>query len=134
MKGRRTVGVVLFLGAAVALLGPPSLNAQTPAVVQLWPMLTRPSFDPNQVATLENVRLERDVATLVFAGGRLALTQPVRLMEGREARVFAAAFKGQGRLRLEPRLPLEIQQLRFHSKQAPLEAEFTEALDRKSVV
>lgn len=128
MKGRRTVGVVLFLGAAVALLGPPSLNAQTPAVVQLWPMLTRPSFDPNQVATLENVRLERDVATLVFAGGRLALTQPVRLMEGREARVFAAAFKGQGRLRLEPRLPLEIQQLRFHSKQAPLEAEFTEAL------
>ncbi|MFQ5816945.1 MAG: hypothetical protein ACE5H2_03180, partial [Terriglobia bacterium] len=74
------------------------------------------------MATAENVQLQRDVATLVLAGGQLALAQPV------EGRVFATAFKGRGRLRFAPRLLLEVQQLRFHSGQASLEAEFTEAV------
>ncbi|MBI4462216.1 MAG: hypothetical protein HY653_04845, partial [Acidobacteria bacterium] len=97
-------------------------SAQTSELSGVWAALSKPAFDPNQVATAENVRLERDVATLVLSGGRLALAQAV------EGKVFAAAFKGQGRLRLAPTLPLEQQQLSFHSGQSPLEAEFTEAL------
>jgi len=123
---RLLFAVLVFV--LIPLTLPARSYAQAPDLSALWATLTKPAFDPNQVAGVENVELRRDAATLLLATGRAALAQSVRFAEGTPERVFAAAFKGRGRLRFEPRLPLELQQLRFHSGEAPLEAEFTEAV------
>ena len=114
-----------LLGAsltAVAQTAPPS------GVAAVWTRLEQPALDAARVAKVESTVLEKDAATLTFLSGTLALAQPVAPAEGQEGRVLAAAFKGRGRLRFAPSLPMERQQLAFHSGQQPLEAEFSEAV------
>lgn len=112
--------------AAVLLSAAPAPATAQADLAALWSALAQPAFDPNQVAVAENVELRRDAATLTLINGRLALSQALG-PPGSE-RVVAAAFKGSGRLRFAPTLPLEKQQLAFHSGQEVLEAEFTEAV------
>ncbi|HKZ53499.1 MAG TPA: M1 family aminopeptidase [Candidatus Acidoferrales bacterium] len=89
--------------------------------------MARPVFDPDRVATVDNLVLRRDAATLTLLQGQLAFSQALTSPAGRE-QVFHAAFQGTGRLHLEPSLPLERQQLAFHSGKRALVAEFTEAV------
>ncbi|MFQ5663977.1 MAG: M1 family metallopeptidase [Terriglobia bacterium] len=115
----------LVLGAVLLSVAPAPATAQAD-LAALWSALAQPAFDPNQVAVAGNVELRRDAATLTLINGRLALSQALG-PPGSE-RVVAAAFKGSGCLRFAPTLPLEKQQLAFHSGQEVLEAEFTEAV------
>jgi len=115
------------LGLAAALLwAVPVPAGANPEPAALWNALGQPVFDTTKVAVVEHVELQRDVATLTLVSGRLALGR-LSVPEGEE-RVFAAAFKGMGRLRFAPTLAMEKQQLAFHSGQEALETEFTEAV------
>ena len=125
---RRSVLTVLST-LAVLLMQSPALpaHAQTD-LTALWNSLVEPTFDSNQVAVVDHVELGRDAATLTLLSGRLAVSQPGAALQVEEGRVVLAAFKGTGRLHFAPTLPLERQQLAFHTGQQALEAEFTEAI------
>jgi hypothetical protein len=79
------------------------------------------------VAVVEHAKIERDLATLTLVSGQLALGQSFDPIGGGERR-FHAAFRGSGRLRLAPRLPIEMQQLMLHGREPSLDAEFEEAV------
>ena len=119
---RRTLSYLLILGCAAVVLSASRATAQEIDPQVAWAALTQPAFDPEKVATVNNVTLERDRAQIILRTGTLAFARPVN------GRVFAAAFRGTGVLSLAPELPLEVQQLKFHTGHAALETEFKEAL------
>ncbi len=126
----RHASVVTVLSALTILL---TQSPVLPAYAQtdltaLWNSLVEPTFDSNQVAVVDHVELGRDAATLTLLSGRLAVSQPGAALQVEEGRVVLAAFKGKGRIHFAPTLPLERQQLAFHTGQQALEAEFTEAI------
>ena len=117
---------VPLLLCAVACL--PLAAAQSPdSATAAWAALASPCVDPSRIATVERLELNRDAARLTLVNGQLALGQALPDPEG-NGRTFFAAFRGGGRLRLAPTLPLEKQQLALHSGQETLETEFTEAV------
>ena len=129
MKNFRQKIVSSFVLTFVSLTLSISTVAQESIDIQaLWAQLQNPTFERGQIAAVEGIVIKRDVATLTLIGGQLALAQPVVAHLGEEGRAFAAAFKGRGRLHFAPSLPMEKQQLKFHSKQEVLETEFTEAV------
>jgi hypothetical protein len=115
---QRSSRVVHFLGAV--LLFAPGLLAQVtaedsqgpvPVNQALWDALARPAFDADKVAVVEHAKLGQSFDPI--GGGE---------------RRFHAAFRGSGRLRLAPRLPIEMQQLMLHGREPSLDAEFEEAV------
>ncbi|MGH9803895.1 MAG: M1 family metallopeptidase [Candidatus Acidiferrales bacterium] len=125
MAVRNTFGRFLLL--AVACLPLPAAAQSPDDAAAHWAALTSPRFDTNRVAAVERVELKRDAATVTLSTGQLALGPVLTGTDGIQ-RTFFAAFRGGGRLRLVPTLPLEKQQLAFHSGQETLETEFTEAV------
>ncbi len=120
---RKPSGSLLALVLLGAVLLPASARAQAaPDSAAAWAAINQPAFDPQKVATVSNVKLQRDLAQLTFADGTLALAQPVN------GKVLYAAFRGHGIFSLAPTLPMERQQLRFFTEKEALEIEFTEAL------
>ncbi|MFQ5658532.1 MAG: hypothetical protein ACE5G5_13405 [Candidatus Methylomirabilales bacterium] len=121
------LAIPLFLGAV--LLGALGTAAQTVEPQALWSAIAQPAFDPDKVAVVENFELRRDAA-LLNLNGLMAFGRPdlPASAPAAERRIFAASFRGSGRLRFAPTLPLEKRQLAFHSGQELLEAEFTEAV------
>ena len=83
-------------------------------------------MDPSKVGTVEDVTLQRDVATLTLNWGQICLSRPLQAA-GSHERVVGAVFEGSGNLRLSPTLGMERQQLAFHSKEPVLQAEFERA-------
>lgn len=127
MRCRSALTVLSAL--AVLLMQLPALPAYAQTdLTALWNSLAEPAFDSNQVAVVDHVELGRDAATLTLLSGRLAVSRPGAALPNEEDRVVFAAFKGAGRLHFAPALPLERQQLAFHTGQQALEAEFTEAI------
>ncbi len=113
---------------ALALSSPLATAGQSGTdAAALWNALGQPSFDAARVANVSGLEWKRDVVTFKLESGRLAFSQPLTDPAGRE-RVFAAAFKGSGRLHFAPTLPLERQQLSFHTGESPFETEFSEGV------
>jgi hypothetical protein len=126
---RHKSAVTVLSALAILMTQSPALpaHAQTD-LTALWGSLAEPAFDSNQVAVVERVELGWDAATLTLLSGRLSVSHPGAALPNEEDRVVFAAFKGTGRLHFAPTLPLERQQLAFHTGQQALEAEFTEAI------
>jgi len=87
----------------------------------LWKSLTEPVFDPEKTTAIDRVTLTRDRLVLTLSDGMMQFTQPASGV------VHGAAFRGHGRLRIQPPNPLESQQLRLHTGQDALDMEFAEA-------
>ncbi len=126
---RHASAVTVLSALAILLTQSPALPAYAQTdLTALWNSLGEPTFDSNQIAVVDHVELGRDAATLSLLSGRLAVSRPGAALQAEEGRVVLAAFKGTGRLHFAPTLPLERQQLAFHTGQQALEAEFTEAI------
>ena len=108
----RAAIVLVFLMA-------PALRAQDAAAV--WEALGKPAGDPAHVAAVENVTLERDAIKITFISGQIQFAQAVA------GRQFAAAFRGRGRVQVEPPNKMEAQQLLFLSEKYSIDLEFTDA-------
>ena len=119
MKSRTLLFLVLAAGLALAPLG---VGAQAADPQATWTALGQASFDPQKVATVSNLVLQRDLARLILRSGTLGFAQPVN------GRVLQAAFRGSGSLSLGPKLPLEIQQLKFHTGAEEFQVDFSEAV------
>jgi hypothetical protein len=78
-------------------------------------------FDPEKTTAIDRVTLTRDRLVLTLSDGMMQFTQPASGV------VHGAAFRGHGRLRIQPPNPLESQQLRLHTGQDALDMEFAEA-------
>lgn len=125
---RKVLLSVLVATLAISSL-PGVMQAQEPIDINaLWAQLQTPTFEGGQIAAVEGTVIKRDVATLTLHNGQLVLARPVAARPGEEGRTFAAAFKGRGKLHFAPSLPMEKQQLKFHSKHEILETEFSEAV------
>jgi hypothetical protein len=120
-RGKDRQGGFVCLVAVLLLIAGPAKAESTDAQA-LWTALSQPSFDAETVATVQNLTLERDLARLTLHSGTLGFAQPI------EGRVFMGAFRGTGVLSLAPQLPLEKQQLAFHTGKQALEVEFSEAV------
>ncbi|HXE76496.1 MAG TPA: M1 family aminopeptidase [Candidatus Xenobia bacterium] len=112
--------LALILLAAGLL--PTAAAAQAPDAAAAWTAVNQPAFDPQKVAAVSNVKLQRDLAEITLASGSLGLAQPIN------GKVLFAAFRGKGAFRLAPALATERQQLRFFTGKEALEIEFAEAL------
>ncbi len=115
---RPRLALILLAGALLAV----PVAAQAPDATAAWTAINQPTFDPQKVATVSNVKLQRDLAQIALASGSLGLAQPIN------GKVLYAAFRGRGIFSLAPTLPMERQQLRFFTEKEALEIEFTEAL------
>jgi len=108
-----------LLLAILSLSALPAL-AQDPAPV--WKTLEEAPFDPQKVATVNGLTVKRDRIQIRLESGWIAFTRSV------EGIVFGAAFRGQGRLTVDPRTPLEGQQLARFTEQTKVDMEFSEAV------
>lgn len=109
----------------VFVLAVPPLCAQlAPGVVDasaVWNALQSPAMDPAKSATTENVEIVRDRIHITLKSGTIQFAQPVNGV------VFAAVFRGEGRVQCDPPNSIEAQQLRLFTKQDKLDMAFTEA-------
>lgn len=125
LEGQKLTILVVAVLLTLGLVGPARAQGD-PA--NLWKQLAQPRFAADKVASVQGIRLQRDVATITLQSGQLGLSQPVIVSPGEEGPIFAAAFKGSGHLRLAPTLAMERQQLILHTGKAVLEIEFKEAV------
>jgi len=125
LEGQKLTILVVAVLLTLGLVGPARAQGD-PA--NLWKQLAQPRFAADKVASVQGIRLQRDVATITLQSGQLGLSQPVIVSPGEEGPIFAAAFKGSGHLRLAPTLAMERQQLVLHTGKAVLEIEFKEAV------
>ncbi len=108
------------------------LAAREPVEYALsWEAVASPTFLDKDVASVLGARLERDAATISL-DGMCAFGRPGTPAGGQgdqeRQKVFAAAFRGTGHLRLAPNLPTEKRQLVLHSGHEVLDTEFSEAV------
>jgi hypothetical protein len=121
MKRRNAfLGFPLTVLAAIAFFAP-AAGAQGAAAV--WQQVNQAPFDAGKTATLENVTLTRDRIRITLESGTIQFTQPA----GPANVVFGAAFRGRGRVEVQPPNPTEAQQLKLFTGQDTLAMEFTEA-------
>jgi hypothetical protein len=114
----------LFLIFCLALMVASGIHAQTPAssaAAGVWNALSAPAMDPAKSAHAENVVIVRDRIRITLTDGTIQFTQPVNGV------TFGAAFRGNGRVVVEPPNPIEAQQLRLFIKQDKIAMPFTEA-------
>jgi hypothetical protein len=100
------------------------MRAQTPAsspAAIVWNALSSPAMDPTKSAHTENVEIVRDRIHIKLLDGTIQFAQPANGV------VFGAAFRGTGRVQVDPPNPIEAQQLRLFAKQDKLDMSFTEA-------
>jgi hypothetical protein len=104
-----------FILLAAALL-PVSAAAQAPDATTAWTAINQPAFDPQKVATVSNVKLQRDLAQITLASGLARprpahqrqsslrrLSRPRRLQPGAHASdgTPAASLLREGSLEIE---------------------------------
>lgn len=103
-----------------------ALAVALPAAAQdvngLWQQIVQPAFDAAKYGSAENVTLARDRIRITFLDGKIQLSQPAAGV------VFAAAFRGRGRVEYSPPNPIEAQQLLLHTGKATLAMDFTDAV------
>jgi hypothetical protein len=87
----------------------------------VWQGLGQAAFDPAKSASVENLAIARDRIHITLESGTIQFTQAVAGV------VYGAAFRGHGRIQIEPPNPLEVQQLQLFTGKRSLEMEFTEA-------
>lgn len=113
-----------MISLAFALSISPLMRAQTPAsspAAIVWNALSSPAMDPTKSAHTENVEIVRDRIHIKLLDGTIQFAQPANGV------VFGAAFRGTGRVQVDPPNPIEAQQLRLFAKQDKLDMSFTEA-------
>jgi hypothetical protein len=98
-------------------------HAQTaaPAPTGLWQQLAQAPFDPEKAASLENVTIVRDRIRILLTAGTVQFSQPAQGL------VYGAAFRGKGRIEVQPPTAIEARQLRLFTGQESLGMDFTEA-------
>jgi len=109
------LALLLFVGALL------SLPAAAQDAAAFWQKVSQPVFDPARFAAVTNLSLARDRIRIRLAAGVMQFTQPG------EGLVFGAAFRGQGRVEVEPPNAAEAQQLRLLTGQDRLAMDFIEA-------
>jgi hypothetical protein len=87
-----------------------------------WQAAAQPAFDPSKAARVSNLAIGRDRIKITLQQGVIQFGQPT------EGAVFAGAFRGTGRIQVEPPNRLEAQQLRLFTGKNILDVEFTEAV------
>ena len=111
--------------AVMTLIGSGALAAETsrralpvlPSVSALQSCLFHLEPDPERVAKVSGLRLQRDAAVFELERGDLALAKPVG---GRDC---VAYFAGRARIRFTPALPVEREQLRLRTGSPVLDQE-----------
>lgn len=131
LRSPKIVSCLVFLVGITGGLALPLL-ADAPVENALsWDAVVDPIFRAEDVAAVNDAELKRDAATIAL-NGLLALGRPGSANKvstgGELGQVFAAVFRGSGRLRLTPSLVIERQQLALHSGQEALDAAFSEAV------
>ncbi len=108
-------------GSAFPYASQGSQPAAAPDATSLWTGVSQPAFDPAKSAAVENLALVRDRIRIALREGAIQFALPVA------GQVFAAAFKGRGRLAVVPPSALEAQQLQLFTGQPSLDLSFSEA-------
>jgi hypothetical protein len=114
MKSIKFVSLVVLLTAVTLVAA-----TQAPPV---WQQVAQPAFDPAKTARVENLVLVRDRIRITLQQGVIQFGQPV------EGVVFAAAFRGTGRIEVAPPNPIEAQQLKLFTGKTEMAMPFTEAV------
>jgi hypothetical protein len=91
------------------------------AAATVWNALSAPVMDPARSAHAQNLEIVRDRIRITLIDGTIQLTQPVNGV------TFGAAFRGKGRVQVDPPNSVETQQLRFFTKQEKIDFSFTDA-------
>jgi peptidase M1-like protein len=87
----------------------------------VWNTLAAPAMDPTKYAVTENVEIVRDRVHINLVSGNIQFLKPANGV------VFAAVFRGEGHVLVDPPNPTEAQQLKLFTRQEKLAASFTEA-------
>ena len=96
-------------------------NAQASDAGNIWNTLAAPAMDPGKYAATENVEIVRDRVHIRLVSGTIQFAKPSNGV------VFAAVFRGEGQVVVDPPNPTEAQQLKLFTGQEKLAATFTEA-------
>ncbi|MBI3669718.1 MAG: hypothetical protein HY237_08065 [Acidobacteria bacterium] len=100
----------------------PAKSGQAPDPTAVWKALWQPTFDASRSASVKDLTLVRDRIRITLADGIIQFANPVNDI------IFAATFRGHGRVQVAPPNSLEAQQLRLFTKQDALDLEFSEAV------
>jgi hypothetical protein len=87
----------------------------------VWNAVSQPAFDPAKSAAVEGVEIVRDRIHITLISGSIQFGQPANGL------VFAAAFQGRGRVKIDPPTAQETQQLRRFAGKDKLDMEFSDA-------
>jgi hypothetical protein len=112
----RVLGIVLVLLGGAAMAG-----GQASDGGNVWNTLAAPAMDPAKYAITENVDIVRDRVHIKLVSGNIQFAKPVNGV------VFAAVFRGEGHVLIDPPNPTEAQQLKLFTRQERLSAAFSEA-------
>jgi hypothetical protein len=113
----RRVAIAIFVISA--LTG--GALAQAPPANSVWNALSAPAMDRARSAHAENLEIVRDRIRITLTDGTIQFTQPVNGV------TFGAAFRGKGRVQVDPPNPIEAQQLKFFTKEEKINFSFTDA-------
>jgi len=106
------------LSASVGAQAPPTAGSNAAAV---WNSLSTPIADPAKSAHAENVEIVRDRIRITMTDGT------IQLMQSANGETFGAAFRGHGRVQVEPPGARETQQLKLFTKDEKINYSFTDA-------
>ena len=110
---------------AITFLLSVSLAAQSPAppsdAAAAWNALLSPVMDSDRSASVENLIIQRDQAKITLVNGTIRFARPANGV------VFAAVFRGTGRLEMQPPNSIEASQLQLFTEKSTLNLPFTDA-------
>src|SRR5712692_5566180 len=98
-------------------------NIDSPGeLAQVWRALWHPGFEGGKAFKVSNLELARDRIHLTLASGQIVFAQPV------QGTMYAAVFRGSGRLRVEPPNEIEKRQLHLFTGKGVLDMAFSDAV------
>ncbi|MBI3663556.1 MAG: hypothetical protein HY234_10985 [Acidobacteria bacterium] len=97
-------------------------TASAQDATQVWNALAQASFDPAKSATAENVVIQHDRIRITLLSGTIQFSRVVNGV------VFGAAFRGRGKVEIDPPNSLEAHQLYLFVGNPKLNLEFTDAV------
>ncbi len=119
MKFSRLLPLLLLAAAVSSARAQSAAGASDAAAV--WQALSAPAMDPAKFARVENIDIVRDRIHIKLLNGTIQFAQPVNGV------VFAAVFRGEGRLLADPPNGVEAYELHLFTKQDKLDMAFSEA-------